>query len=248
MTPGQLVKAVSIALQVPEETVVVHDRNLVVAGLRTKSGRGPSAAKVTPHDAARLLVATLGSARSKDSVQTVREFETAVFRSDPFGFPPANIEHPALAELPDGHNFIEALTSLIKAASAPLSADEADQLLKLMGVLEIQCSTPSVRGVIMLADSSELENSYNSPHDLSASKQTVSASTEKRREQEMQQYGRLLHTPGIGQIRWMHGNVILMIGLAFRENGLNYPTADKAIDAIVASYSKAAKTKKNKVA
>src|SRR6516225_6687897 len=86
------------------------------------------------------------------------------------------------------------------------------------------------------------------PHDLSASKQTVSASTEKRREQEIQQYGRLLHTPGIGQIRWMHGNVILMIGLAFRENGLNYPTADKAIDAIVASYSKAAKTKKNKVA
>jgi|SRR6516164_7038497 hypothetical protein len=117
MTPGQLVKAVSIALQVPEETVVVHDRNLVVAGLRTKSGRGPSAAKVTPHDAARLLVATLGSARSKDSVHTVREFETAVFRSDPFGFI-ANIEHPALAELPDGHNFIEALTSLIKAASA----------------------------------------------------------------------------------------------------------------------------------
>jgi hypothetical protein len=46
----------------------------------------------------------------------------------------------------------------------------------------------------------------------------------------------------------MHGNVILMIGLAFRENGLNYPTADKAIDAIVASYSKAAKTKKNKAA
>ena len=100
----------------------------------------------------------------------------------------------------------------------------------------------------MLADGSELENSYNPPHDLSASKQTVSASTEKRREQEIQQYGRPLHTPGIGQIRWMHGNVILMIGLAFRENGLNYPTADKAIDAIVASYSKAAKTKKNKAA
>ena len=66
MTPGQLVKAVSIALDVPEETVVQHDRNLVVAGLRTTGARGINAPPVTYQDAARLFVATLASIRTKD--------------------------------------------------------------------------------------------------------------------------------------------------------------------------------------
>src|SRR5215510_6378080 len=79
MTAGQCVKAISIALEVPEETVVQHDRNLVVAGLRTKGGRGRSAPEVTPLDAARLLAATLGSIRAKDSVETVEAFERAQF-------------------------------------------------------------------------------------------------------------------------------------------------------------------------
>ena len=37
MTPGQLVKAVALALDVPEETVTQHGpENLVVTGLRTR--------------------------------------------------------------------------------------------------------------------------------------------------------------------------------------------------------------------
>jgi hypothetical protein len=79
MTPGQLVHAVSIALDIPEETVVQHDRNLVVAGLRTKGGRGRSAPDVTPLDAARLLIAALASIRIKDSVEAVLAFERAIF-------------------------------------------------------------------------------------------------------------------------------------------------------------------------
>jgi hypothetical protein len=225
MTPGQLVKAVAMSLEVPEETIVVHDRNLVVAGLRTKSGRGLSAAKVTPLDAARLLVATLGSARTKHSVQTVREFESAVFR--PMKIADNRIKRPPLAGLPDRHNFIDALVSLIKAASAAPSAGDADQLLKLMVDLAINCSTPNVRGTIELLDGiSNSENWY----------EPVAASKKKH-----------VHE-GMWQSRGMRGNVILMIGLAFRENGFNYPTAEKAMDAIVASYSKAAKTKKDKVA
>jgi hypothetical protein len=79
MTPGQLVKAVAIALDVPEETVTQHDRNLVVAGLRTKGGRGRSAPAVTPMDAARLFVATLASIRIRDSAEVVRSFENTEF-------------------------------------------------------------------------------------------------------------------------------------------------------------------------
>ena len=57
--PGSIGEGGSVAMGVSEETVAVHDRNLVVAGLRTKGGRGTSAAKVTPRDAARLFVAVL---------------------------------------------------------------------------------------------------------------------------------------------------------------------------------------------
>jgi hypothetical protein len=53
---------------------------------------------------------------------------------------------------------------------------------------------------------------------------------------------------GISQSRDVHGYVLLVLGIAFRENGLNYPTPKKAIDAFLTSYSKAAKPKKNKAA
>ena len=67
MTPGQLVKAVAIALDIPEETVTQHDRNLVVAGLRTTGARGRNAPDVTSLDAARLMVASLAAIRVEDS-------------------------------------------------------------------------------------------------------------------------------------------------------------------------------------
>lgn len=77
-TPGELVHAIAEALGVPEPTVVVHDRNLVVAGLRTKGGRGRSAAKITANDAANLLIAVAGStgynAAIKDSASTATAF------------------------------------------------------------------------------------------------------------------------------------------------------------------------------
>src|SRR5262245_51999266 len=73
-TPGELVAAVSKLLGVPQPTVAQHDRNLVVAGLRSKSGRGRSAPKVTPRDAAHLLAAVMGSVMVKDSAEVVERF------------------------------------------------------------------------------------------------------------------------------------------------------------------------------
>src|ERR1700730_6814059 len=60
-SPGELVRKVSELLGLAEPTIVLHDRNLVVAGLRSKSGRGTSAARMTARDAAHLLVAVLAS-------------------------------------------------------------------------------------------------------------------------------------------------------------------------------------------
>jgi hypothetical protein len=61
-TPGQLVECVAKALNVQQATVVLYDRVLAENGLRSKSGRGKSAAKVTAQDAANLLIAMVGNA------------------------------------------------------------------------------------------------------------------------------------------------------------------------------------------
>ena len=145
MTPGQLVKAVSLALNVPEETVVQHDRNLVLAGLRTKGGRGRSAPEVTPLDAARLFVATLASIRIRSSDEVVLVFEKTEF-SAPMSdadfvaqYPQAGplpkffeevvhstekFSDPAIVGLGPQHNFVEAIASLIAEASGPINDSE----------------------------------------------------------------------------------------------------------------------------
>jgi len=60
-SPGQLVEAMADALGLPPATVTQYDRVLAEAGLRSKRGRGTSAAKVTARDAAHLLIAILGA-------------------------------------------------------------------------------------------------------------------------------------------------------------------------------------------
>lgn len=73
-TPKELVEKVAELTGVPEGTVIQHDRNLSVAGLRTVGGRGRAAAQVTYQDAANLLIAVAGSRNVKDSVKTVQEY------------------------------------------------------------------------------------------------------------------------------------------------------------------------------
>jgi hypothetical protein len=74
-TPGQLVECVAAALNVPKATVVLYDRVLAEAGLRSKGGRGKSAAKVNAVDAANLLIAIAGSPASIGSAaEAVKQF------------------------------------------------------------------------------------------------------------------------------------------------------------------------------
>jgi hypothetical protein len=127
-SPGQLVQVMADALSLPKTTPLVHDRHLVVAGLRSKHGRGRGAAKVTPADAARLLVAILGSATLEDSVRTVRRYAaTRVAASENGGVPYARLGIAELERLPKEHSFIDAIEALIASAAAGSLAETMDE-------------------------------------------------------------------------------------------------------------------------
>lgn len=133
-SPGEMVKRIAETFGAPEATVTLHDRNLADAGLRTKGGRGRSAAKMTASDVANLLVAVAGSSMVKDAVQTVEAYANLPARNGEFsfeseenrgdfdgnepkrwhlsGFPIATLQG-----LPAEHTFRDALAALITAAA-----------------------------------------------------------------------------------------------------------------------------------
>lgn len=130
-TPGDLKRVVADVLGVPEPTVTVHDRNLAEAGLRSKGGRGRSAAQMTPEDAANLLIAVAGSSLVKDTVVTVREYSELPckygelstrsgqheFKIDGNPEPRWSLSEfplPEMQALPEGHTFSAALAALLK--------------------------------------------------------------------------------------------------------------------------------------
>jgi hypothetical protein len=141
-TPGQLVKCIADALGIPEPTVVLYDRLLAENGLRSKGGRGTSAAKVTPTDAANLIIAILGSPLSgasiKSAIETCEAYGRLPMR---LGGAPENLRKlaalgfPTLAKLPHSHTLREALSALIEAAVEgealiiPNDEDEDDPLI-----------------------------------------------------------------------------------------------------------------------
>jgi hypothetical protein len=124
-TPGQLVHTVARALSIPEATVVQHDRNLAVAGFRTKGGRGPSAAQVTSRDAANLLIAIGGApisgASVKESSKTCERYRP--LQSYGLGnkrgtFFRLKQQLPTLGMLPDKHSFGDAIATLVDTVAA----------------------------------------------------------------------------------------------------------------------------------
>lgn len=123
-TSGAMIRTLAEAIGLPEASVVVYDRKLLEAGLRSKSGRGRSAAKVTARDAAHLLVAILGTAQLKDAAIAVRRY--AETRPRPHGPATEGFVGLGIAELedlPPEHSFVDALAALISsAASGSLAA------------------------------------------------------------------------------------------------------------------------------
>jgi hypothetical protein len=238
MTPGQLVKAVSIALDVPEETVVQHDRNLVVAGLRTTGARGINAPPVTFRDAARLFVATLASIRTKDSVAAVRGFEKTKFSApmsqadmlarfkERQGFVPKDLEYgvhntetfsdPAVMGLSPGHNFVDAIASLIRDASDPLG--DLQNYLQRFAPMHFGCELPWVRAQI---------GHYANPG--SSADYVLEILSNKSKENELPLHLRYSTLYGITQQRQAKGTSLILLGVAFREDGLNFAGTREAL-------------------
>ena len=117
-TPGQLVEAMALSLGIPVATVIQFDRQLAENGLRSKSGRGTSAAAVTARDAANLLIAVAASPLAgptvKEAVRTCEAYGTLKTRQSASWvdkFPMFGL--PTLASLPAAHSLREALSVLI---------------------------------------------------------------------------------------------------------------------------------------
>jgi hypothetical protein len=97
----------------------LHDRNLVVAGLRSRSGRGDSAARMTARDAAHLLVAVLASSQLQDSVETVRQYSEAGVHNITSGDHDGSLI-AALRNSPPDHSCVDAIeASLRRRPAAP---------------------------------------------------------------------------------------------------------------------------------
>src|ERR1019366_7406845 len=117
-TPPDLVKAVSTATGLPLATVTDLDRRLMTRGLRSKGGRGPNAAQMTPLDAARLLTAVLASPQSNEGAEAVLRYEHTqpdTDRSNKGLFGKIGLDD--LAGLPPEHGFVEGLAALITSAA-----------------------------------------------------------------------------------------------------------------------------------
>ena len=121
-TPGELVETVAEALDIEAATVTQYDRVLAEAGLRSKGGRGTSAAKVTARDGANLLIAIMGAplagAAVKDAARTCRAYGSLRLLprpSDPKAFGPFGLLR--LRSLPPDHTLIDAIEALIQGSS-----------------------------------------------------------------------------------------------------------------------------------
>jgi hypothetical protein len=245
MTPGQLVKAVSIALDMPVETITQHDRNLAIAGVRTMGARGRHAPHATPLDAARLLVATLGSVRVKDSVETLRMFENTQKQPE-LDWPkviadsrargmkvtgeqerhllgnPRKFSDPAIDALPQTHNFIEGLAALISAASGPI--EDLDQYLQRFAEIYIECGGPVwIRARI--GHMSQGSASYEQPR--------PEPSPKKPAQPEVPRYRQYVRYYGVFQKRDVYGVAIMLLGKAFRDGGLPFETTKEAVGALL---------------
>src|SRR5262245_35170311 len=115
-SPGQLIQVTADVLGIPRATVFQYDRVLSEHGFRSKSGRGLSAAKVTPRDAATLLIAIGASTPlglgAKHAAEAYKKFSTLVSLGPaPAKSKAANLGLRRLANLPDQHSFGAALSA-----------------------------------------------------------------------------------------------------------------------------------------
>jgi hypothetical protein len=241
----------------PLETITQHDRNLAIAGLRTMGARGRHAPHATPLDAARLLVATLGSIRVKDSVETIRKFESAKYdpikmnwreiiadsRAHGIEVTEEQEKHlldnrefsdPAIDALPQNHNFVEGIAALISGASSPM--EDLDQHLQRFAEIHIECGSGFFRA--SLGRMSQGSVRYRPVEPKATAKKSEAERPPRPR------YQRYAWFYGVDQRRNVFGVAIMLLGKAFRDGGLPFETTKEAVGALLGSKTAPAKSKK----
>jgi hypothetical protein len=144
-TPRQLVEVMAEVLNVSAATVIVHDRNLATAVLRTMAGRGRAAAAITADDAANLLIAVAASQSVKDSAPTVIHFRKLKILNSIF----SRIER--YDKLPASHTFGHALFTLIEAAAAEEIEPECRIRIAFLGPLPSAIIEIEYKGIVSIA-------------------------------------------------------------------------------------------------
>jgi hypothetical protein len=157
-SPGDLVRTVAEVLGMPSASVAWYDRMLQEAGLRSKSGRGSGAARLTARDAANLLTALLASKQPKEAVDTVKLYAATRpdrAQSSKKAFAGAGLGE--MAKLPSDQSFIDALEALLLSG---IEGDLATWIAKHsrgkrgrkpMPLFEVAASMPGAVGDIRLA-------------------------------------------------------------------------------------------------
>jgi hypothetical protein len=113
-----LITVIAEATRKPRPTVFAIDRELATAGLRKIGGRGTSAAKMTPRDAAQLLTAVMGSEQIRDAASVVKFYTDTRLHEGSKDAPYASVLIPELRDLPPNHSFIDALAALLTAVES----------------------------------------------------------------------------------------------------------------------------------
>jgi hypothetical protein len=216
-TPGELVRSMAAAFGVSEATVAVHDRNLAIAGLRTKLGRGTSAAQMTPRDAANLTVAIMGSAEVRDSVIAVKRYSaTRASAPEPVKYEGRKSSIPQIPELNalrEGHSFTDSLEAIYTAATTGSLQRAFEKQLEgspdrkhhySWTQLQIEAHAPGALAGIRLwgIRSDSVTWKYALPS------KPQSAHIELLRELGLDQHS------GMKQMRYIMGDVIFRVGLA----------------------------------
>ncbi|MFG1202223.1 hypothetical protein V5F29_07485 [Xanthobacter aminoxidans] len=115
-SPGDLVAAVAAVLGYPLVTISTYYRYLREAGLVTKGGRGPSAAQMSPRDAALLLLAVAASDEAKTAAERTLAMGLIPLVDRSRGRGQETSLLSVFDDLPPSHTFADALTMLLDCA------------------------------------------------------------------------------------------------------------------------------------
>lgn len=111
-TPGQMVKCAAKVLGLPEMTMTQIDRELAISGLRTKGGRGRSAATMNSRDVANLLIGANSGGMVKDTAEAVRSY-SSLPNSPAEKWSLEGFNLPSVVSLGADHSFADALQAFI---------------------------------------------------------------------------------------------------------------------------------------